>query len=107
MPDYEFFVFQHNIFQKRGSGIIVGSILGFVYSGSLHSFICEQWAVWAVRGRHSNLELSPSMLVWDPFRRHLTHTINLKREAKDIIQIETYSQDMVSQLQALVCCKSL
>lgn len=52
---------------------------------------------WAVDGlfggRHDHPNLSPSVFVWDPFRRHLIHMINLKRERdKNVIQIEIYSQ---------------
>ena len=39
---------------------------------------------WAVDGlfggRHAHLNLSPAVFVWDPFRRHLAYTINLKKE---------------------------
>lgn len=63
-------------FRKEGAGSIQSSSC----LGSLCSCMLNNGLYGLLEGSHGHLKLSPSMLVWDPFRRHLTYTINLKRE---------------------------
>lgn len=88
MPNEKFYVFQHDTFQKRGNWAHPEFFLFRV-----HLFLYfEQW-MGMFGGRRDHLNLSPLVFVWDPFRRHLTYMINLKKEKdKNVIQIEIYSR---------------
>lgn len=88
------------LFQKRRSGIAVGSV-----QSSLHPFFLyfEQQALWAAWGRHGHLKTSPCMLVWDPFRRHLKCTISLKREGQTTdLRLGFTLGNLLSRLEELV-----